>query len=481
MPLDHSTLLRRQAYIDGQWCDAESGAVNEVRNPANGDVIATVPDMGAAETNRAIEAAARAMPDWVAKTAQSRADVLTRWADLMMQHHDDLARLMTLEQGKPVTEARGEIAYAANFLYWFAEEGRRAYGRTIPSHRTDTRILTLKQPVGVTAAITPWNFPSAMLTRKAGPALAAGCPVVAKPAEDTPLSALALAALAEEAGLPAGLFNIVTGDAKTIGETLTKSDIVRKITFTGSTEVGRLLMQQSASTIKKISLELGGNAPFLVFDDADLDAAVEGAVACKFRNAGQTCVCANRILVQAGVYDDFLKRFEAAVTRLSVGPGDQGHDIGPLINADAVEKVERHIADATSKGAELVVGGQPHDLGGTFFQPTIISGLTQQMQCFGEETFGPMAPIGRFDGEDDALALANATEYGLASYFYARDVGRIFRIAEALECGIVGVNTGIISTEVAPFGGVKQSGLGREGGSDGLEEFLETKYVSLTL
>lgn len=480
--LTRADLMRSQAYLDGAWTDADSGATTAVRNPANGDKLADVPAMGEAETERAIAAAAAALPGWADRTAKARADILHRWSDLMLDHADDLALLMTLEQGKPRAEAKGEIAYAASFLSWFAEEGRRAYGRTIPSHKGDARILTLKQPVGVTATITPWNFPSAMLTRKAGPALAAGCPVVAKPAEATPLSALALAVLAEEAGLPKGLFNVITGEASTIGKVLTASPVVRKLSFTGSTDVGRLLMRQCADTVKKISLELGGNAPFLVFDDADLDAAVKGAVACKFRNAGQTCVCANRILVQEAVYETFVEKFAAEVRTLSVGPGyEQGHEVGPLIDQDAVDKVEAHIADATARGGELVLGGRRHELGQTYFEPTVVKGLTQGMTCFHEETFGPMAPVGLFKTEEEALALANDTEFGLASYFYARDIGRIFRIAEGLESGIVGVNTGIISTEVAPFGGVKQSGLGREGGAEGLEEFLETKYVCLGL
>ena len=473
-------LFRELCYIDGQWVGADSDETLEVSNPASGDVMGTVPKMGAEETRRAIEAAERAWPAWRAKTAKERAVVLRRWYELMMENQDDLAVLMTMEQGKPLAEAKGEIAYGASFIEWFAEEGRRIYGDTIPQHQADKRIVVIKQPVGVVATITPWNFPNAMITRKCGPALAAGCPVVVKPASQTPYSALALAELAERAGLPKGLLSVVTGSASAIGGEMTSNPIVRKLSFTGSTEIGKLLMQQSASTVKKVSMELGGNAPFIVFDDADLDAAVEGAMLCKFRNTGQTCVCANRILVQDTVYDAFAEKLAVAVSKLRVGNGlEEGISQGPLIDMAAVEKVEEHVADATEKGARIVAGGARHDLGGSFFQPTLLADVTTEMKVTREETFGPVAPLFRFKTEDEAIAMANDTEFGLAAYFYARDLGRVWRVGEALESGIVGINTGIISTEVAPFGGVKESGIGREGSHYGLDEFLEVKYLCM--
>ncbi len=473
-------LFRELCYIDGQWVGADSGETQEVNNPASGDVMGTVPKMGAEETRRAIEAAERAWPAWRAKTAKERAAVLRRWFELMMENQDDLAVLMTMEQGKPLAEAKGEIAYGASFIEWFAEEGKRIYGDTIPQHQADKRIVVIKQPVGVVATITPWNFPNAMITRKCGPALAAGCPVVVKPASQTPYSALALAELGERAGLPKGILNVVTGSASAIGGEMTSNPIVRKLSFTGSTEIGKQLMQQSAATVKKVSMELGGNAPFIVFDDADLDAAVEGAMLCKFRNTGQTCVCANRILVQDSVYDAFAEKLSAAVAKLKVGNGlEAGISQGPLIDLAALEKVEEHVADATEKGARLVSGGQRHALGGTFYEPTILADVTTEMKVTTEETFGPVAPLFRFKTEDEAVAMANDTEFGLASYFYARDLGRVWRVGEALESGIVGINTGIISTEVAPFGGVKESGVGREGSHYGIDEFLEVKYLCM--
>ncbi len=473
-------LFRELCYIDGQWVGAASGETQEVNNPASGDVMGTVPKMGAEETRRAIEAAERAWPAWRAKTAKERAAVLRRWFELMMENQDDLAVLMTMEQGKPLAEAKGEIAYGASFIEWFAEEGKRIYGDTIPQHQADKRIVVIKQPVGVVATITPWNFPNAMITRKCGPALAAGCPVVVKPASQTPYSALALAELGERAGLPKGILNVVTGSASAIGGEMTSNPIVRKLSFTGSTEIGKLLMQQSAATVKKVSMELGGNAPFIVFDDADLDAAVEGAMLCKFRNTGQTCVCANRILVQDTVYDAFAEKLSAAVAKLKVGNGlEAGISQGPLIDLAAIEKVEEHVADATEKGARVVSGGQRHALGGTFYEPTILADVTTEMKVTTEETFGPVAPLFRFKTEDEAVAMANDTEFGLASYFYARDLGRVWRVGEALESGIVGINTGIISTEVAPFGGVKESGVGREGSHYGIDEFLEVKYLCM--
>ena len=482
MNLTDSALLRHETLIDGHWTQADAGGTFPVTDPASGAVIAQVPAMGAAETRRAIAAAERAWPAWRALTAAERAAILRRWHDLMLAAREDLAQLMTAEQGKPLAEARGEIGYAASFLEWFAEEGRRVYGEIIPPHQADRRLLVMKQPVGVCAAITPWNFPTAMIARKAAAALAAGCTMVVKPAEDTPLSALALAVLAERAGLPAGVLNVVTGAPEAIGAELTANPTVRKLSFTGSTEVGRLLMRQCADTVKRLSLELGGNAPFIVFDDADLEAAVAGAIESKYRNSGQTCVCANRLLVQSGIHDAFAARLAEKVAGLKVGPGaEPGVVQGPLINAAALAKVEAQLADALAGGARLLTGGHPHALGGTFFEPTVIAGVRPGMLVMREETFGPLAPILRFATEAEAIALANATEYGLAAYFYTRDLSRAFRVAEALEFGIVGLNTGIISTAVAPFGGIKQSGFGREGARQGIEEYLETKYLCVGL
>ncbi|EPQ1613209.1 TPA: NADP-dependent succinate-semialdehyde dehydrogenase [Klebsiella pneumoniae] len=482
MQLNDMTLFRQQAMIDGQWRDAPNGDVIAVTNPANGEQLGSVPKMGADETREAIEAANRALPAWRALTAKERANILRRWFDLMMENQDDLARLMTLEQGKPLAEAKGEISYAASFIEWFAEEGKRIYGDTIPGHQADKRLLVIKQPIGVTAAITPWNFPAAMITRKAGPALAAGCTMVLKPASQTPFSALALAELANRAGIPAGVFNVVTGSAGAVGGELTSNPLVRKLSFTGSTEIGRQLMEQCAKDIKKVSLELGGNAPFIVFDDADLDKAVEGALVSKFRNAGQTCVCANRLYVQDGVYDRFAEKLQQAVEKLRIGDGLQdGVTTGPLIDEKAVAKVEEHIADAIAKGAKVVTGGKPHALGGNFFQPTILVNVPDSAKVAKEETFGPLAPLFRFKDEADVIAQANDTEFGLAAYFYARDLSRVFRVGEALEYGIIGINTGIISTEVAPFGGVKASGLGREGSKYGIEDYLEIKYMCIGL
>ncbi|HBY8786466.1 TPA: NADP-dependent succinate-semialdehyde dehydrogenase [Klebsiella pneumoniae] len=482
MQLNDMTLFRQQSLIDGQWRDAPNGDVIAVTNPANGEQLGSVPKMGADETREAIEAANRALPAWRALTAKERANILRRWFDLMMENQDDLARLMTLEQGKPLAEAKGEISYAASFIEWFAEEGKRIYGDTIPGHQADKRLLVIKQPIGVTAAITPWNFPAAMITRKAGPALAAGCTMVLKPASQTPFSALALAELANRAGIPAGVFNVVTGSAGAVGGELTSNPLVRKLSFTGSTEIGRQLMEQCAKDIKKVSLELGGNAPFIVFDDADLDKAVEGALASKFRNGGQTCVCANRLYVQDGVYDRFAEKLQQAVEKLRIGDGLQdGVTTGPLIDEKAVAKVEEHIADAIAKGAKVVTGGKPHALGGNFFQPTILVNVPDSAKVAKEETFGPLAPLFRFKDEADVIAQANDTEFGLAAYFYARDLSRVFRVGEALEYGIIGINTGIISTEVAPFGGVKASGLGREGSKYGIEDYLEIKYMCIGL
>jgi len=482
MQLKDPSLFRQQAYIDGAWLDADEGQTLKVNNPASGDILGTVPKMGAAETRRAIEAAERALPAWRELTAKERSQTLRRWFELIMQNQEDLARLMTLEQGKPLTESRGEIAYAASFIEWFAEEAKRIYGDTIPGHQKDKRIIVIKQPIGVTAAITPWNFPAAMITRKAGPALAAGCTMVVKPASQTPFSALALAELAERAGIPKGVFSVVTGSAGDIGNELTANPIVRKITFTGSTEVGAKLMAQCAPGIKKVSLELGGNAPFLVFDDADLDEAVKGAMQSKYRNAGQTCVCVNRIYVQDGVYDAFAEKFQAAVEKLKIGNGlDDGVDVGPLIDDKAAAKVREHIEDAVANGAQVVTGGKAHSLGGSYFEPTLMINVPHTAKVAKEETFGPLAPLFRFKDEAEAIALANDTEFGLAAYFYARDLGRVFRVAEALESGMVGVNTGMISTEVAPFGGVKSSGLGREGSKYGIEDYLEIKYICLGL
>ena len=480
MRINNAGLLRQQCYIDGAWVDADDGAASEVTNPADGSVIGTVPNMGSGETRRAIAAANRTWPVWRARTGKERTVILRRWYELIMANQEDLARLMTAEQGKPLAEARGEVSYGAAFVEWFAEEAKRIYGDTIPHHQADKRLVVIKEPVGVVASITPWNFPIAMITRKCAPALAAGCTVVAKPAGLTPFCALALAELAERAGIPAGVFNVVTGSATAIGGEMTKNPIVRKLTFTGSTELGKTLMQQCAGTVKKISLELGGNAPFIVFDDADLDAAVDGAIASKYRNTGQTCVCANRILVQNSVYDDFTARLAQAVSGLKVADGfAEGAQLGPLINIEAVEKVEAQIADATAKGARIVVGGARHALGGTFFAPTVLAEVTPEMVVSREETFGPVAPLYRFETDEDAIRLANDTEFGLASYFYSRDIGRIWRAAEALEYGIVGINTGLISTEVAPFGGMKESGIGREGSKYGIEEFLEIKYLCI--
>ncbi len=473
-------LFREACYVDGQWVQAAGGATVGVDNPATGEIIGKVPKLSGAETRNAIEAANRAFKSWSAKTAKERAGVLRKWFDLMMENQEDLARLMTLEQGKPLAESRGEVAYAAAFLEWFGEEAKRVYGDTIPGHQSDKRIVVLKQPIGVVACITPWNFPLAMITRKAGPALASGCTVVIKPATQTPFSALALAELAERAGVPKGVLNVITGSAKEIGAELTSNPVVRKLSFTGSTEVGKILMAQCAGTIKKLSLELGGNAPFIVFDDADLDAAVEGAIASKYRNTGQTCVCTNRVLVQDSVYDPFAEKLVKAVNQLKPAPGlEPGASQGPLIDNAAVEKVESHIKDAVSKGAKVVAGGHRHALGGRFFEPTILVNATPQMAVAREETFGPVAPLFRFKTEAEAMALANDTEFGLAAYFYGRDLARVWRVAEALEYGIVGINTGIISTEVAPFGGVKESGLGREGSKYGIEEFLEIKYLCI--
>jgi len=479
--LRNQALLRHQGYIDGRFVDADSGARFGVDDPATGERLAEVADMGRAETVRAIEAAHRALPAWRARTAKERAAILRRWNDLILANAEDLAQLMTAEQGKPLAESRGEVAYGASFIEWFAEEGKRTYGDIIPTTSNDRRLFAMKQPIGVCGAITPWNFPIAMITRKVAPALAAGCTVVCKPAEATPLSALALAVLAEEAGIPAGVFNTVVGmDAATIGLELCTSKLVRKLSFTGSTEVGRILLRQSADTIKKLSLELGGNAPFLVFDDADLDAAVEGAIASKYRNAGQTCVCANRIYVQDGVYDEFARRLAEKVAGLKVGAGtEEGVSVGPLIEQAAIDKVRQHVADALDKGARVVAGGKPHARGGLFFEPTILVDVTQDMRVAREETFGPVAPLFRFRTEEEAVEMANATEFGLASYFYSRDVGRIFRVAEAIESGMVCVNSGILSNEVSPFGGVKQSGLGREGSHYGIDEYLEIKYLCL--
>ena len=473
-------LLRMQGLVAGNWCDADGGGKIDVINPATGDVIGTVPDMGVPETRRAIEAAKDAMPGWAGKTAKERANILRKWHDLMLEATDDLAKIMTVEMGKPLAEAKGEVAYAASFIEWFAEEGKRIYGDTIPEHQSDKRIVVIKQPIGVTVAITPWNFPIAMITRKAAPALAAGCPMVIKPSELTPYSAFAMAVLAERAGIPAGILGVVTGDSSEIGKEMTSNPIVTKLTFTGSTRVGKLLMEQCASTVKKTSMELGGNAPFIVFDDANLDEAVEAAMASKYRNAGQTCVCANRIYVQEGIHDAFVKKLTEKAKGLKVGNGlEEGVAQGPLITEAAVEKVENHIKDALDKGAKLELGGHRHSLGQTFFEPTVMTGVTQDMKVAKEETFGPVASIFTFKDEADVIRMANDTEFGLAAYLCARDIGRIWRVGEALEYGIVGINTGIISTEVAPFGGVKQSGIGREGSKYGIEDYLEIKYMCI--
>jgi succinate-semialdehyde dehydrogenase/glutarate-semialdehyde dehydrogenase len=480
LDLNHPELFRQQAHVGGDWIDADNGDTLAVVNPADGAWLGCVPDLGRKETARAILAAQAAFPAWRDRLARERAALLRRWHELMLAHADDLARLITLEQGKPLAEARAEIVYAAGFLEWFAEEAKRVYGRTIPSPWQGRRVLTLKQPLGVAALITPWNFPAAMLTRKAGAALAAGCTVVAKPASKTPFTALALASLAEEAGFPPGVVNVVTGNAEAIGAELVENPAVCKLSFTGSTETGKRLMADCARTLKSVSLELGGNAPFIVFDDADLDAAVQGAIASKYRNAGQTCVCANRLLVQDGIYDDFVARLATALSGAKVGNGlDEGVTQGPLVSESAVAKVESHILDAVGQGARVVCGGRRHALGGWYFEPTILADVTPDMRVCSEETFGPVAPVLRFSDEAEAIRLANATEFGLAAYFYARDVARIWRVSEALEFGMVGVNAGVISTEVAPFGGVKQSGLGREGGAEGIEAYLESKYVCM--
>ena len=480
MELKDKRLFRQQCYIDGAWADAASGETIEVNNPSDDTIIGTMPKMGRGETAGAIEAANAAYPGWRAKTAKERAAILRKWHDLMLENSDDLAAIMTTEQGKPITESRGEVVYSAAFIEWFAEEGKRIYGDIIPQHAPGKRIVVTKEPVGVVVSITPWNFPSAMITRKVAPALAAGCTVVAKPASQTPFSATALAELAERAGMPAGVFNVVTGNASEIGAEMTSNPIVRKLSFTGSTETGKYLMRQCAGTVKKVSLELGGNAPFIVFDDADLDAAIVGAMASKFRNAGQTCVCANRFLVHDGVYDEFSEKLAAAASKLVVGDGLKGEsDQGPLIDMKAVEKVEDHIEDALAKGARTLTGGKRHELGGTFFEPTVLADVDTQMKVAREETFGPVAPLFKFSTEAEAIELANDTEFGLCAYFYSRDIGRIWRVAEALEYGIVGINEGIISTEVAPFGGMKESGVGREGAHHGLDEYLEVKYLCM--
>jgi len=478
--LQDNRLFRQQCYIDGAWSAADSGATLAVTNPATDETLGTIPKMGEVETRRAIEAANRAFPAWRAKTAQERSNILRRWYELLLEHQEDLAVLMTAEQGKPLAEARGEIVYAASFIEWFAEEGKRIYGDVIPPHQADKRIVVLKEPIGVCAAITPWNFPAAMITRKAGPALASGCTMVVKPATATPYSALALAELAERAGVPAGVFSVVTGASGAIGGELTANPLVRKLTFTGSTEVGKQLIAACAGTVKKVSMELGGNAPFIVFDDADLDAAVEGAIVSKYRNTGQTCVCTNRFLVQDGVYEAFAAKLAAAVSRMKVGDGLKGEtQQGPLIDMGAVETVETHIQDALDKGARVITGGKRHALGGSFFEPTVLADATSEMKIAREETFGPVAPLFRFKTDEEAIHMANDTEFGLASYFYSRDLGRVWRVAEALEYGIVGVNTGLISTTVAPFGGVKESGTGREGSKYGIEDFLEIKYLCM--
>ncbi|MCP4329133.1 MAG: NADP-dependent succinate-semialdehyde dehydrogenase [Alphaproteobacteria bacterium] len=480
MELSDQSLFRQQCYIDGQWTDADGGETIDVNNPADDSTLGTIPKMGVDETRRAVDAANAAWPAWRKLTGKERAAILRRWFNLLMENQEDLAQLMTAEQGKPIAEARGEIAYGASFIEWFAEEGKRIYGDTIPQHQADKRIVVTKEPIGVVASITPWNFPNAMITRKAGPALAAGCTFVGKPATQTPYSALALAELADRAGIPKGVFNIVTGASSAIGGEMTSNPVVRKLSFTGSTEIGKLLMEQCAGTVKKMALELGGNAPFIVFDDADIDSAVDGAIMSKYRNAGQTCVCANRLLVQDGVYEEFAEKLSAAVAALKVGNGiDDGVTQGPLIDLNAIAKVEEHIADAVGKGAKIVIGGGRHELGGSFFQPTVLADVTTDMAVAREETFGPLAPLFRFNTEDEAIHMANDTEFGLAAYFYSRDIGRIWRVAEGVEYGIVGINTGIISTEVAPFGGVKESGIGREGSHYGIDEFLEIKYLCI--
>ncbi len=478
--LSDQRLLRERCYVDGSWIGADSGKTIKVTDPANGEIVGSVPSVDVDETRRAIDAAARALPAWRATTAKERSAILRRWFELVMANADDLAYLMTREQGKPLAEAKGEVCYGASFLEWFAEEAKRVYGDVIPQTVASRRILVLKQPVGVCAAITPWNFPNAMIARKVGPALAAGCTMVVKPASATPFSALAMAELAERAGVPAGVFNVITGSSGPIGTELCTNKTVRKVSFTGSTEVGKILLKQCADTVKRTSMELGGLAPFIVFDDADIDKAVEGAIACKFRNCGQTCVCTNRIYVQSGVYDEFARKFATAAGKLKVGPGTtKDVYIGPMIDAQAVDKVEEHVSDATAKGASVMLGGKRHQLGGQFFEPTVLANCNESMKVAHEETFGPLAPLFRFETEEDVIRQANDADVGLAGYFYARDIGRIFRVAEALEVGLVGVNDGVISVEVAPFGGVKESGMGREGSKYGIEDYLEIKYVSL--
>lgn len=480
LKLQDPSLLKQLCYLNGQWLAADKGQTIEVTNPATNEGLGTIPRMGTMETRRAIEAAGAALPGWRAKTAKERAVILRRWFELMMENQEDLAIIMTAEQGKPLAESRGEISYAASFIEWFAEEGKRLYGDTIPSYARDKRVVVIKEPIGVCAAITPWNFPAAMITRKAGPALAAGCTMVVKPATATPYSALALAELGERAGIPAGVFSVITGSSKEIGDEMTSNPIIRKLTFTGSTEIGKQLTEQCAGTMKKVSMELGGNAPFIVFNDADLDAAVEGAIASKYRNTGQTCVCTNRLLVQSGVYDAFAEKLSVAVAQMRVGNGlTDDVQQGPLIDEASVLKVEEHIQDAVAKGARVALGGKRHELGGTFFQPTILCDVTPQMLVAREETFGPVAPIFRFETDEEAIQMANDTEFGLASYFYTRDIGRVWRVAEALEYGMVGINTGLVSTEIAPFGGVKESGIGREGSKYGIEEFCEIKYLCM--
>ena len=481
MELQDPTLLRTQAYIGGEWIDADSGATFDVTDPATGDVVASVADLGVDETRRAVDLAEVAQKGWAARTAKDRGAVLRRWYELFLEHKEDLALIMTREMGKPIGESRGEVVYAANFIDWFAEEGKRAYGEVIPTHDPTKRLLVLKQPVGVVSAITPWNFPQAMITRKVAPALAAGCASLVRPASETPLSALAAAELADRAGLPPGLLNVIPAtDSPAVGRELTTNPTIRKISFTGSTPIGKLLLGQAAGTVKKASMELGGNAPFIVFDDADIDAAVEGAIVSKYRNSGQTCVCANRFLVQDGVYDEFAKKLAEAVADLKVGPGiDESSEIGPLVNEDAIDKVEELVQGALAEGARVLTGGRRHALGRTYYEVTVLADVTPDMAIHGEEIFGPVAPLFRFSTEDDAIAIANDTEYGLAAYFYAADMGRIWRVSESLEYGMVGVNTGLISTEVAPFGGFKESGIGREGSHHGLDEYLETKYVAI--
>lgn len=482
MKLNNPSLFRQQSYINGEWLDAYSNETINVTNPATSEVLGTVAKMSTAETEAAILAAEQALPAWRSKTAKERSSILRKWFDLIIENKQDLATIMTAEQGKPLTESQGEVVYGASFIEWFAEEAKRIYGDTIPGHMENKRIVVIKQPVGVVAAITPWNFPNAMITRKAGPALAAGCTFIVKPATETPYSALALAELAEQAGIPKGVFNVITGKSREIGEALTQSSVVRKLSFTGSTEIGKVLIKQCADTVKKVSMELGGNAPFIVFDDADIPAAVQGAIASKYRNSGQTCVCANRIYVQAGVYDEFASQFAKAVANIKVGDGmSEGVTMGPLINAAAVEKVKEHIEDASSKGAEVLTGGESHSLGGLFFKPTVLKNVTNDMLITQEETFGPVAPLVKFADENEVIELANNTPFGLAAYFYSTTLSRVWRVSEALETGIVGINTGIISTEVAPFGGVKESGMGREGSKYGIEDYLEIKYLCMEI